>query len=114
MDLGLGAVQLSSGAAGKRPGRNRRACTRRRANSPLRGDSSADPEVAADGIGPIGRSGVFWQAVEVGDAGRPRFVVGGEHRFARVDIRVTNRGGPPSNLFGPMRLRIGESGPTHC
>ncbi len=43
---------------------------------------------------------VFCQALDVTDAGgASRFVVAVEERFGRVDICVTNAGGPPSKTF---------------
>ena len=43
---------------------------------------------------------VFWQAVDVAKAAEvAQFVADVEKRFGRVDICVTNTGGPPSKLF---------------
>jgi 3-oxoacyl-[acyl-carrier protein] reductase len=43
---------------------------------------------------------VFWQALDVGNADEvSRFVAAVDKRFGRVDICVTNTGGPPSKLF---------------
>jgi 3-oxoacyl-[acyl-carrier protein] reductase len=62
--------------------------------------AAADLEKAAERIRSIGGREVFWQAVDVGEASQvARFVAAGDQRFRRVDICVTNAGGPPSKLF---------------
>jgi len=62
--------------------------------------TAAELEKAAARIrGASGRE-VFWQAADVGDsAAVAGFVAAVEERFGRVDICVTNTGGPPSKLF---------------
>src|SRR6266850_7789362 len=43
---------------------------------------------------------VFHQALDVADsAAVAAFVAAAEARFGRIDVCVTNSGGPPSNLF---------------
>jgi len=60
----------------------------------------ADLETAAERIKGAGGHEVFWSAVNVGDAAAvDGFVDEVERRFGRVDICVTNTGGPPSKLF---------------
>ncbi len=62
--------------------------------------TAADLEKAAAKIRAAGSREVFWQAVDVGNAAEvSRFVGDVEKRFGRVDICVTNTGGPPSKLF---------------
>jgi 3-oxoacyl-[acyl-carrier protein] reductase len=62
--------------------------------------TAADLEKAAVQIRSVGGREVFWKSVDVG---KPRevaeFVGDVEKRFGRVDICVTNTGGPPSKLF---------------
>ncbi|MBI3404308.1 MAG: SDR family NAD(P)-dependent oxidoreductase, partial [Acidobacteria bacterium] len=48
---------------------------------------------------------VFWQALDVTDAARVQeFVAAVEQRFGRVDICVTNAGGPPAKKFLEISL----------
>jgi 3-oxoacyl-[acyl-carrier protein] reductase len=62
--------------------------------------TAADLEKAAAQIRTAGGREVFWKAVDVGQAEDvSRFVGDVEKRFGRVDICVTNTGGPPSKLF---------------
>jgi 3-oxoacyl-[acyl-carrier protein] reductase len=62
--------------------------------------TAAALEKAASAIRETGGREVFWQAVNVGDAAAVAdFVAAVEKRFGRVDICVTNTGGPPSKLF---------------
>jgi 3-oxoacyl-[acyl-carrier protein] reductase len=62
--------------------------------------TAADLEEAAAHIGSIGGREVFWQSVDVGSsAAVGNFVAAVEQRFGRVDICITNTGGPPSKLF---------------
>lgn len=62
--------------------------------------TAADLEAAAVRIRAAGGREVFWQALDVSDAPSiSRFVDSVEKRFGRVDICVTNTGGPPSKLF---------------
>src|SRR6202795_4588715 len=62
--------------------------------------TAADLEATASQIQTAAGREVFWQAVDVGNAAEvSRFVADVEKRFGRVDICVTNTGGPPSKLF---------------
>ena len=65
-------------------------CARNRANL----------EKAAVHIGEASGRKVFWRTVDVGDAKAVAdFVCDVNERFGRVDVCVTNTGGPPSKLF---------------
>lgn len=62
--------------------------------------TAADLEKAASRIHSAGGREVLWQPVDVGDAAAVRrFVEAVEGKFGRLDICVTNTGGPPSKLF---------------
>lgn len=62
--------------------------------------TAADLEMAADRIRAKSGREIFWQAMDVSDpAAVSRFVAAVEERFRRVDICITNTGGPPSKLF---------------
>ena len=62
--------------------------------------TAADLEKAAAQIQAATGNAVFWRAVDVGKAAEVgRFVGDVEKRFGRIDICVTNTGGPPSKLF---------------
>ncbi len=62
--------------------------------------TAEDLKIASERIQRAGGREVFWQAVDVSDAtGVARFVAAVEARFGRVDICITNTGGPPSKLF---------------
>jgi 3-oxoacyl-[acyl-carrier protein] reductase len=62
--------------------------------------TAADLEKAAVQIRAASGREVFWQAVDVGKPAEvARFVGDVEKRFGRMDICVTNSGGPPSKLF---------------
>jgi 3-oxoacyl-[acyl-carrier protein] reductase len=62
--------------------------------------TAADLAQAAARIQAAGGREVFWQAVNVGNGAEvTRFVADVEKRFGRVDICVTNAGGPPSKPF---------------
>ena len=65
----------------------------------------ADLERAAAQIGQESGRAVFWQALDVTDGARvQKFVEAVERRFGRVDICVTNTGGPPAKKFGDLTL----------
>lgn len=62
--------------------------------------TAADLERAAAELGQATGRAVFWQALDVTDAVRvQKFVEAVEKRFGRVDICVTNTGGPPAKKF---------------
>src|SRR4029077_21023290 len=62
--------------------------------------TAADLERTAAEIGKANRCEGFPQALDVtGAEGVRRFVAGGEKKFGRVDICVTNAGGPPAKKF---------------
>ncbi|HUL35098.1 MAG TPA: SDR family oxidoreductase [Candidatus Eisenbacteria bacterium] len=62
--------------------------------------TAADLEKAAAQIKTAGGREVFWKPVDVGNAGEVKhFVSSVEQHFGRLDICVTNTGGPPSKLF---------------
>jgi 3-oxoacyl-[acyl-carrier protein] reductase len=62
--------------------------------------TAGELEKAATRIREVGGREVFWRALNVGDADAvSKFVAEAEGRFGRIDICVTNTGGPPSKLF---------------
>jgi 3-oxoacyl-[acyl-carrier protein] reductase len=62
--------------------------------------TAADLEKAAAQIKGAGGRDVFWKPMDVGKAAEvAQFVSEVEQRFGRVDVCVTNTGGPPSKLF---------------
>jgi 3-oxoacyl-[acyl-carrier protein] reductase len=62
--------------------------------------TAADLERAAKEIGAASGREVFWCALDVTNADAVRdFVEGVERKFGRIDICVTNAGGPPSKKF---------------
>ena len=62
--------------------------------------TAADLKIAAEQIRASSGRDVFWQALDVSNAeGVSTFVEAVEKRFGRVDICITNTGGPPSKLF---------------
>jgi len=67
--------------------------------------TAADLQKAAEKIKGVGSREVLWKAVDVGNAKEVAEFVGDvEKRFGRVDICVTNTGGPPSKLFSATTL----------
>jgi 3-oxoacyl-[acyl-carrier protein] reductase len=67
--------------------------------------TAADLERAAGAIGQTSGRTVFWQALDVTDPARvQKFVEAVEKRFGRVDICVTNTGGPPAKKFAELSL----------
>jgi 3-oxoacyl-[acyl-carrier protein] reductase len=67
--------------------------------------TAADLERAAGTIGQLSGRAVFWQALDVTDAARvQKFVEAVEKRFGRLDICVTNTGGPPAKKFSELSL----------
>ncbi len=66
--------------------------------------TAADLQVAAARIQQVSGREVFHQAMDVTDPHAvARFVADVETRFGRVDICITNSGGPPSKLFEETR-----------
>ena len=101
MDLGLRGRVAIVAAASKGLGRAvAEELAREGAEVAICSRTAAELEKAAAGIREAGGREVFWQAVNVGDAAAvTKFVDAVEQRFGRVDICVTNTGGPPSKLF---------------
>jgi 3-oxoacyl-[acyl-carrier protein] reductase len=101
MDLGLRGRVAIVAAASKGLGRAvAEALAGEGAEIAICARTSADLEKAAARLQAATGREVFWQAVDVGKATEvARFVGDVEKRFGRVDICVTNTGGPPSKLF---------------
>jgi 3-oxoacyl-[acyl-carrier protein] reductase len=102
MELGLGGRVAIVAAASKGLGRAvAEELAREGAAVAICARTAADLKSAAERIRSAGASDVFWQAVDVGNASDVAAFVGAvQQRFGRVDICVTNTGGPPSKLFG--------------
>jgi 3-oxoacyl-[acyl-carrier protein] reductase len=67
--------------------------------------TAKDLESAAKRIGKENGRSVFWQALDVTDAQAVRgFMEAVEKKFGRVDICVTNAGGPPAKKFLDITL----------
>ena len=101
MDLGLRGRVAIVAAASKGLGRAvAEELAREGAEIAVCSRTAADLEKAAQQIQAAGGREVFWQPVDVGQADQvARFVASVDSRFGRVDICVTNTGGPPSKLF---------------
>jgi 3-oxoacyl-[acyl-carrier protein] reductase len=101
MDLGLRGRVAIVAAASKGLGRAvAEELAREGAEIAICARTAADLEKAAEKIREAGGREVFWQALDVGNPGQVSTFVGDvEKRFGRVDICVTNTGGPPSKLF---------------
>jgi len=101
MDLGVRGRVAIVAAASKGLGRAvAEELSREGAEIAICSRTAADLEKAAQQIQSIGGREVFWQAMDVGNVEEvSRFVADVEKRFGRVDICVTNTGGPPSKLF---------------
>jgi len=101
MDLGLRGRVAIVAAASKGLGRAAaEELAREGAEVAICARTAADLEKTAARVREVGGREVFWRAVNVGDsAAVPEFVAAVEERFGRVDICVTNTGGPPSKLF---------------
>jgi len=101
MDLGLRGRVAIVAAASKGLGRAvAEELAREGAEIAICARTAADLEKVAEQIQTAGGRKVFWQAVDVGKPDEvARFVGDVEQRFGRVDICVTNTGGPPSKLF---------------
>jgi 3-oxoacyl-[acyl-carrier protein] reductase len=101
MDLGLRGRVAIVAAASKGLGRAvAEELAREGADIAICARTAADLEKAAAQIQAAGGREVFWKALDVGKfADVSQFVAEVEQRFGRVDICVTNTGGPPSKLF---------------
>lgn len=101
MELGLHGRVAIVAAASKGLGRAvAEELAREGADVAICARTAADLEKAAAQIRGVSGRQVFWGVVNVGDCGAiADFVDAVETRFARVDICVTNTGGPPSKLF---------------
>ena len=101
MDLGLRGRVAIVAAASKGLGRAvAEELAREGAAIAICSRTAGDLEKAASRIHCAGGREVFWQALDVGDvAAVAQFVAAVEGKFGRVDICVTNTGGPPSKLF---------------
>jgi 3-oxoacyl-[acyl-carrier protein] reductase len=101
MDLGLRGRVAVVAAASKGLGRAAaEELAREGAQVAICARRASELEKAAARIREVSGREVFWQAVNVGDsAAVTEFVAAVEGRFGRVDICVTNTGGPPSKLF---------------
>jgi 3-oxoacyl-[acyl-carrier protein] reductase len=101
MDLGLRGRVAIVAAASKGLGRAvAEELAREGAEIAICARTAAELEKAATQIKAAGGREVFWKSVDVGKAEDvARFVREVDERFGRVDICVTNTGGPPSKLF---------------
>src|SRR5713226_6298328 len=101
MDLGLQGRVAIVAAASKGLGRAvAEELAREGAQVAICARSAANLEHAASAIRKATGSAVFWQAFDVTDASRvQKFVDAVEKRYDRVDICVTNAGGPPAKTF---------------
>ncbi len=101
MDLGLRGRVAIVAAASKGLGRAAaEELAREGAEVAICARTAVDLQAAAERIRAAGGREVFWQALDVGDsASVAKFVAAVEARFGRVDICITNTGGPPSKLF---------------
>ncbi len=106
MDLGLKGRVAIVAAASKGLGRAVAAeLGREGAQVAICARNAADLERAASGIREVTGNAIFWQALDVTDAARvQQFVDAVEKRFGRVDICVTNAGGPPAKTFLEISL----------
>lgn len=106
MDLGLKGRAAIVAAASKGLGfAVARELAREGAEVAICARTPADLERAAAEIeGAAGRA-VFWEALDVTEPARVQsFVEAVERRFGRVDICVTNTGGPPAKTFLALSL----------
>jgi 3-oxoacyl-[acyl-carrier protein] reductase len=101
VDLGLRGRVAIIAAASKGLGRAAaEELAREGADVAICARTASDLEKTAAQIRDISGREVFWRAVDVGDSTAvTEFVAAVEEHFGRVDICVTNTGGPPSKLF---------------
>jgi len=106
MDLGLKGRVAIVAAASKGLGRAVAAeLAREGAEVAICARSAADLEKAASGVQQATGREIFWQALDVTHAVRvAQFVDAVEKRYGRVDICVTNAGGPPAKGFLEISL----------
>ena len=106
MDLGLKGRVAIVVAASKGLGRAVAAeLGREGAQVAICARNAADVERTASSIRETTGNAIFWQALDVTDAARvQQFVDAVEKRFGRVDICVTNAGGPPAKTFLEISL----------
>ena len=107
MDLGLRGRVAIVAAASKGLGRAvAEELAREGAEVAICARTARDLEAAAAAIRAATGRDVFWQALDVTDpAGVAAFVAAVEQRFTRVDICITNSGGPPSKLFSDTTVQ---------
>jgi 3-oxoacyl-[acyl-carrier protein] reductase len=100
MDLGLRGRVAVVAAASKGLGRAAaQELVREGANVAICARTAKDLEQTASELSVLGGE-VFWQALDVGDpAAVASFIAATLERFGRIDICITNTGGPPSKLF---------------
>ena len=101
MDLGLKGRVAIVAAASKGLGRAVAAeLAREGAEVAICARDPADLDAAASAIERATGKAVFWEAFDITDVGDVhRFVTAVEQRYGKVDICVTNAGGPPSKTF---------------
>jgi 3-oxoacyl-[acyl-carrier protein] reductase len=101
MDLGLSGRVAIVAAASKGLGRAvAEQLAREGANVAICARTARDLELTAAQIQQASGREVFWRSVDVADqVSIARFVGEVEARFSRIDICVTNTGGPPTKLF---------------
>jgi 3-oxoacyl-[acyl-carrier protein] reductase len=101
MDLGLRGRVAVVAAASKGLGRAAaQELVREGANVAICARTAKDLEQTASELRFPGGGEVFWQSVDVSDpASVSSFIAATQARFGRVDICITNAGGPPSKLF---------------
>ncbi len=106
MDLGLKGRVAIVAAASKGLGRAvATELAREGARVAICARSAANLEAAAGRIKQEAGQEVFWEALDVTDAARvQKFVAAVEQRYGRLDICVTNAGGPPAKTFLEISL----------
>ena len=101
MDLGLGGrVAIVAAASSGLGFAVAQELSREGADVAICARTTGDLHSAAANIRKVSGREVFYQPVDVTDANAvAAFVSAVETRFGRVDICITNSGGPPSKLF---------------
>lgn len=105
MDLGLsGRVAIVSAASTGLGFAVAQELSREGADVAICARTASDLQSAASTIQRVSGREIFYQAVDVTDANAvAAFVAAAETRFGRIDICVTNSGGPPAKLFEETR-----------